>query len=180
MLAPLTYSTAVPVTLVACCPASMRQVIYDKMQQAIQAVQAGTASIDISGISPTGAQQLVPVGRLKQQLQNDFKCGILLAVNTAAQTCSITCLKVMLPAVEAQVRAALGLPAQQPQAASAAAATPLQHEQRAVKALLVSCPSCPSNRQSCVSDYSLAMYHVYSLLCTSNSACMEYTWGQAS
>lgn len=139
MLAPLTYSTAVPVTLVACCPASMRQVIYDKMQQAIQAVQVGTASIDISVISPTEAQQLVPVGRLKQQLQNDFKCGILLAVNTAAQTCSITCLKVMLPAVEAQVRAALGLPTQQPQAASAAVATPLQHEQRALKALLVSC-----------------------------------------
>ena len=157
------YSTVVPVTLVACCPASMREVIYDRMQQAIQAVQVGTASIDTSGVSTTGAQQLVHVGQLKQQLQRDFRCGILLAVNTAAQTCSVTCLKVLLSAVEAQVRAVLGLPAQQPQspAAAAAAATPLQHEQQALKALLVRCPGLidKTSMQGCMSECRLDKQH---------------------
>ena len=142
------HSTVVPAALVACCPASMRQVVYDRMQQAIQAVQAGTATIDTSGLDASMAQQMADVRRvehIREQLQKDFRCGILMAVNTAAQTCSITCLKVLLPAVEAQVRAVLGLPAQQPQApaATAAAAAPLPHEQRALKALQVSClPFC--------------------------------------
>ena len=135
------YSTVVPITLVAWCPASMREVIHDRMQQAIQAVQVGTASLDISGVNTSGAQHLAHVGQLKQQLQKDFRCGILLVLNTSARTCNITCLKVLLPAVEAQVRAVLGLPGQQPQApaAVAAAVTPLEHEQIALKALLVSC-----------------------------------------
>ena len=133
------YSTGVPADLVAYCPASMREVIYDRCQQAIQAVQVGTATIDISSVSTNGAEQLSNVAQLRGQLQKDFRCGILLAVNITAQTCSITCLKVLLPAVEAQVRTVLGMAAQLPQApgAAAAAATPLQHEQRAVKALLV-------------------------------------------
>lgn len=133
-----TNSAALPDTVVAYCPSSMESIIHGKIQQAIQAVQVGTASIDISAADATAAARLASPTQLDKvaaQLRQDFKCCVLLALDAAKQICTVSTLGPLLPVVVSQLRAVLGLPSQLPQ--QPAAAAPQQHEQRAIQALLV-------------------------------------------
>lgn len=134
-----TRSAATPANIVACCPASMRNIIQGRIQQAIQAVQVGTASLDVSSVNAATAARLADSTKLDEfaaELRSHFQCCILLTFDAAKQHCVVATLRPLVPAVEAHLRALLGLPAKAP--AQPLAAAPLPHEQRALQAVLVS------------------------------------------
>lgn len=130
--------TEVPVTLVTCCPVGMREVVLKRMQQAADAIQFASATINTAGIEADNVRQVAnsqQVAAFRAQLEEAFGCYISLAVDTVQKAMTITSLKVILPDVERRVRLWLGLPVQ---AASVLGLGPLKTEQKALQALLVS------------------------------------------